>query len=201
MRFITLTLAVIAAASIAPLTHAQNTDFGGRSEASRQRNRLDYGNSASDFKDNIMRRDRSVNNGFGVARTGPPDNDPRPAPITPPTSRAASFGVGNAGTTAKPFSAIDPTPTVSPYLALFNETGFDNDDFTYQTIVRPQIRQRAFNDQVVRQAQAINQRLTALSARNAFNTGGNENVMPTGHAATFQNYSRFYPAKAQRRGR
>lgn len=194
MKYSTLALALACTLSTTTVATAQPR-YGDQSEASRQLSRFKVGTSSSFFKQDIVRRDSTVAVS-GVGRVGG-----SAAAITPPTRRAASFGVGNAGTTSKPFTAIDPTPTVSPYLALFNDNAFANDDFTYQTIVRPEIRQRAFNEQVVRQAQAINQRLTSISARNAYNIQGNERVMPTGHAATFQNYSRFYPAKSSQQRR
>jgi len=88
---------------------------------------------------------------------------------------------------------------VSPYLGLFREDLNGYDDLNYQTSVQPRLQQQAFNEQIARQAQAINRRLTSLSARNAYQTNGSANIAPTGHTASFQYYSRFYPAKSQQR--
>jgi hypothetical protein len=77
---------------------------------------------------------------------------------------------------------------------LFNDSITGDNDFNYQTLVRPQLQQQQFNQQVQRQAAQLNQRMSALSARNDYNVTGNQEVMPTGHSATFRYHSRFYPA-------
>lgn len=176
--------------------------------------------SSDNLRQTTVARDRTAIGGLGVPTVEAPSSvgsatrPPRRAgtspiartpssPTTsglsaPPRSRSASFGIGG-GSGAKPFSNVSASPTVSPYLGLFTEDLNGFDDLNYQTNVRPRLQQRAFNEQIARQAQAINRRLTSISARNAFNTTGAQNIAPTGHTATFQNYSRFYPAKSGQR--
>lgn len=190
-------LALLIACLLCPYAGAQNFDFGGESEATRQLRRFQSIGSADRLSQNIKNRGAIVNNGFGVSRlagvTQPPANI-----SAPPRAQSASFGVGVSAPTAKPFSSVSSRPTVSPYLNLFRET-LGDDDLNYQTLVRPQLQQQQFNQQVVRQEQAINNRITSMAARNPFATTGNQQLMPTGHAATFQNYSRFYPQATQQR--
>jgi hypothetical protein len=113
-----------------------------------------------------------------------------------------SLGASGGGALAnKPFENYSPAPTVSPYLNLFREDIGGNDDFNYQTLVRPQLEQQRFNDQVQRQAMDINRRLQSLSAQPDFNPQGNSNLMPTGHQTVFLNYSHFYPTTGGGRGR
>lgn len=146
----------------------------------------------------IARQSTQINTGFGLK--------PITAPLQgvtgssgPPRSQSASFSPSTAGSTVKPFANVTAAPTISPYLGLFNEGFGEFNDLDYQTIVRPQIQQQQFNQQIQRQTQAINRRVNALAARNPYNTTGNQSMMPTGHAATFQYYSRFYPRAGGRR--
>ena len=113
--------------------------------------------------------------------------------------QSASFGVGNADPRSKPFSSVSRAPTVSPYLNLFREDFEGSSDLNYQTLVRPQLQQRAMNQRFRMQQQALNQQVNAMAARNAYNTTGNPEAMPTGHSAVFQYHSRFYPALGRRR--
>ncbi|WP_425400926.1 hypothetical protein [Aeoliella sp.] len=196
-----ITLAALLAALCLPVhSFAQVFDYGGQSEATRQLNRFKAQGDVSTYTSRLVNRDRTVNSGFGAKRVSDPGYDPGPRTFEPPRSQSANFGVGTAGASgSKPFANVTPAPTISPYLNLFNDSFAGDNDLNYQTIVRPQLRQQRFNDQVRRRESEINQQLTALSARNAYNTTGNQGVMPTGHSATFQNYSRFYPAKSRRR--
>jgi len=110
------------------------------------------------------------------------------------TSSRLSLGANGGGALAsKPFDNYSAAPTVSPYLNLFREDLGGNDDFNYQTLVRPQLEQQRFNEQVQRQAQDINRRLQSLSAQPDFNPQGDRNVMPTGHQTVFMNYGHYYP--------
>ena len=89
------------------------------------------------------------------------------------------------------------TPTVSPYLNLlrFNDSGLPN----YYSLVRPQQRQRAFNNQsrLLSRRQAI----TVGRLQNDFQkgrlpiapTGTGSWFMKTSARSTFLDTSRFYP--------
>jgi hypothetical protein len=109
------------------------------------------------------------------------------------TSRLSLGASGGGALANKPFSNYSAAPTVSPYLNLFRDDFDGNDDFNYQTLVRPQLEQQRFNEQVQRQAMDINRRLQSMSAQPDFNPQGNRNVMPTGHQTVFMNYGHYYP--------
>lgn len=190
-------IALLIACSLSVGASAQEFDYGGESEASRQLHRFKSIGSAERLTNNIKSRGTIVANGFGVNRIGGLSQSSSSS-TSPPRSQSASFGVGVSNPTAKPFASATSRPTVSPYLNLFRET-LGDDDLNYQTLVRPQLRQQQFNQQVIRQEQAINSRVSSLAARNPYATTGNRQLMPTGHAATFQNYSRFYPQATRRR--
>lgn len=176
--------------------------------------------SSNQLRQQTVVRDRTVNNGFGVqpvqapSAATPSAAAPTPAPafrgpasinpnvnpfannlVAPARRESASFGVGVGGPASKPFSGVSSGPTVSPYLNLFRNDFGEASDLNYQTLVRPELQQRAFNQQIDRQTTALNQRLMSISARNPYNARGAENVTPTGHPAAFQYYSRFYPGK------
>jgi len=80
---------------------------------------------------------------------------------------------------------LNSRPTVSPYLNLVNNN--DPNLTNYQSLVRPQVNQQRVNSQ---QASQIN-RLEAKppSSGNA----GSESLRSTGHQATWNNYSHYYP--------
>lgn len=98
--------------------------------------------------------------------------------------------------TAKPFSGFSPSPTTSPYLNLFREDFAGNSDLNYNTLVRPQLQQQAFNQQVQRQSQDMSRRMQAMAAQPDFNPQGDKNQLPTGHTTTFGYYGHFHPRKA-----
>jgi hypothetical protein len=103
------------------------------------------------------------------------------------------LGLGSTAPLAKPFSNYSPGPTVSPYMNLFREDLDGNSDFNYQTLVRPQLQQQQFNQQLDRQAMDTAQRLQQISAQADFKPQGNENQAPTGHQTVFMYYGHYYP--------
>lgn len=74
-------------------------------------------------------------------------------------------------------------PTVSPYMNLFrNNVGpLPN----YYSLVRPQLNQLAFNDQVLAQQIQQNASLTLLQSQ-----AGQQGVTPTGKSSWFMTYGR-----------
>ena len=106
--------------------------------------------------------------------------------------------VGNA---AKPFSSFSPSPTTSPYLNLFREDFGGNSDLNYNTLVRPQLQQQQFNQQVQRQGQEIARRMQSMAAQSDFNPQGDKNQYPTGHQTVFGYYGHFHPTKPYRPGK
>jgi hypothetical protein len=112
-----------------------------------------------------------------------------------PASVGPRIGLGvGASVAGKPFASFSPTPTTSPYLNLFREDREGGGDLNYNTLVRPQLQQQQFNEQVQRQAIEVQRRLQAISAQSDFNPRGSESQMPTGHQTVYRYYGRFYPA-------
>jgi hypothetical protein len=101
-----------------------------------------------------------------------------------------------SGSAAKPFANFSPAPTTSPYLNLFREDFGGNSDLNYNTLVRPQLQQQAFNQQVQRQGQEMARRMQSMAAQSDFNPQGDKNQFPTGHQTVFGYYSHFHPTKA-----
>jgi hypothetical protein len=99
------------------------------------------------------------------------------------------------GAAAKPFSSFSPAPTTSPYLNLFREDFAGESDLNYNTIVRPQLQQQQFNQQVQRQGQDLASRMQSMAAQGDFNPQGDKNQFPTGHQTVFGYYGRFHPNK------
>jgi hypothetical protein len=198
MKFSPIALLIAIAFSGSCFAQVQNLQFGSRSESNRSLAGLKMGVQSSTQAKQLIAGDKGVDNGFGIGLMQPRVGGGN-ASITPRRAQAASFGAPVGTPSSKPFSGVANTPTVSPYMNLFNDSITGDNDFNYQTIVRPQLQQQQFNQQVQRQATQLNQRMTALSARNDYNVTGNQEVMPTGHSATFKYHSRFYPALEQRR--
>lgn len=93
---------------------------------------------------------------------------------------------------SKPFSGYNPSPTVSPWLNLFREDFGGNSDLNYQTLVRPQLQQQQFNQQMQREAYESSRRLQSLAASSAYNIQGSTTQPPTGHQSAFMYYGRYY---------
>jgi hypothetical protein len=110
-------------------------------------------------------------------------------------------GLGNYGSSNKPFANYSPAPTVSPYLNLFREDLDGESDLNYQTLVQPQLRQQAINERQQRESMEMSSRLQSLGAQSDFNPAGSRYQPPTGHQTAFQYYGRYYPALQQRRRR
>ncbi|QDV72328.1 hypothetical protein [Botrimarina mediterranea] len=98
---------------------------------------------------------------------------------------------------SKPFSGLQPSSTVSPYLNLFNQgpTGRSQTLDNYNLLVRPMLDQQRTNSQMQRQQQQMNMKVQAISARPDFEAAGSQNIIPTGHQTGFGYYSHFYPGK------
>lgn len=94
---------------------------------------------------------------------------------------------------SKPFSNVHSPPAVSPYLNLFRTDFESGGDLNYQTLVRPQLEQQQFNQQVTRENLRVNRRLQQLSARSPFRQQGSRDQLPTGHQTAFFHYGHYYP--------
>jgi len=113
-------------------------------------------------------------------------------PTAPRSSPRIDFQPSGGGQMGKPFSGFSPSPTTSPYLNLFREDFAGESDLNYNTLVRPQLQQQQFNQQVQRQGMEMAQRVQALSAKSDFNPSGDQNQFPTGHQTVFGYYGHHY---------
>lgn len=116
-----------------------------------------------------------------------------------------SFGVPRVGSgfapsnITKPFSSYTAAPTVSPYMNLFREDLEGGSDINYNTLVRPQLQQQAFNQQVQREID-YSVKMQSIAAQNDYNAQGSKDILPTGHQTAFRYTGRYYPG-LMRRGR
>jgi hypothetical protein len=106
-----------------------------------------------------------------------------------------------AGPASKPFANVTPTPTVSPWMNMFRDDLSGADALNYQTLVRPMLNQQQVNHQLERQNIELGQRVQAMSARNAYNPQGSDQIYPTGHPTVFMVYGHYYPAPRGKGGR
>jgi hypothetical protein len=194
-RFLTTTMAVVCCVSMCSLSAAQVTSTGHASPISKPGGyastelqtiynmSIGTGYSVNSVNSNLLAgaRARNINVGQSQMR-GPASVGPR-----------LGLGVG-ASVAGKPFQSFSPSPTVSPYLNLFREDREGGGDLNYNTLVRPQLQQQQFNQQVQRQNMELQRRLQAISAQSDFNPRGSESQYPTGHQTVFRYYGRFYPA-------
>jgi hypothetical protein len=83
-----------------------------------------------------------------------------------------------------------PRPTVSPYVNLFADPGrFAN----YQTQVVPFLNQNQINAQNVTSLNQLQQELNQVRTTSGFGTTGtSRGINPTGHGATYRNFSHYY---------
>jgi hypothetical protein len=118
------------------------------------------------------------------------------------SSPAATIGPGVNDRTTKPFSSLTTTPTISPYLNLFNTSRTGTSAFNYQTLVRPQLQQQAINQQQQRQNLDVDRKVQALAARGAYTSAaGSDQEAPTGHETTFMYYGHYYASESPHRKR
>ncbi len=83
-----------------------------------------------------------------------------------------------------------PRPTVSPYLNLFNDP---NGIGVYQTLVRPFFQQYDFNARAATNINQLQQELNQVRSGSGLGVSGTAGrIRPTGHAATYQDYSHYY---------
>jgi hypothetical protein len=123
--------------------------------------------------------------------------------MTTQNQSAPRIGLQPGGGSAlnKPFSNFSASPTTSPYLNLFRDDFGGNSDFNYNTLVRPQLQQQQFNQQVQRQGVEMTRRLQSIAAQGAFNPQGSKDQYPTGHQTTFKYFGHYHPNAPYRPGK
>ena len=93
----------------------------------------------------------------------------------------------------QPFSNIQQSPTVSPYLNLMNRSSVGLP--TYQTLVKPQIDQQEQNIQQQQQISRLQQHQKSLVAnqeRGMAQRGISNEIRGTGHVTVFMDYLHYY---------
>jgi hypothetical protein len=111
---------------------------------------------------------------------------------------AASAGTALAqqGQGNLPFSSVYRRPTVSPYIQL-QQQGMNplQNQNVYQTMVQPQLQQQQQQITQLQQARQMTKMQNQVQQiqRDTSARQLDESIRPTGHRATFQNLSHFYP--------
>ena len=103
---------------------------------------------------------------------------------------------GQGGQGSLPFSTIYRRPVISPYnqIANFAQNPMQNQN-VYQQMVVPQLQQQQQQIEQMQQARRLNtiQGRVEQIQRDTSARQIDESIRPTGHRATFQNLSHFYP--------
>ncbi len=118
---------------------------------------------------------------------------------------AVMAGMGFAGAGAAsaqqgqgtlPFSSVYRRPAISPYnqIANFAQNPLQNQN-VYQQMVLPQLQQQQQAIEQLQQGRKLNkiQNQVQQIQRDTSARQVDESIRPTGHRATFQNLSHFYP--------
>jgi len=111
---------------------------------------------------------------------------------------AASAGtvLAQQGPNNLPFSTVYRRPTVSPYIQL-QQQGMNplQNQNVYQTMVQPLLQQQQQQIMQLQQARQMTkmQNQVRQIQRDTTSRQVDESIRPTGHRATFQNFSHFYP--------
>lgn len=90
------------------------------------------------------------------------------------------------------YRGVTNEPYVSPYLNIVRP-GADP-AFNYYTLVQPQLQQQQFNLQESRNVQNLGRQLQQQQTELMTPYGAIGGIRPTGHVATYMNYSHYYPA-------
>ncbi|MFM8291848.1 MAG: hypothetical protein ACKOC4_09135 [Planctomycetia bacterium] len=105
----------------------------------------------------------------------------------------AQGGGGNAGTL--PFNSIYRRPALSPYQQLYNfaDNPLQNQN-VYQQMVMPQLQQQQQQIEQLQQRRQMGtlQNQVQQIQRDTSSRQIDESIRPTGHRATYMNYSHFY---------
>jgi hypothetical protein len=110
---------------------------------------------------------------------------------------AFAQGGGSRGGADLPFSQTYRRPTVSPYMQL-QQQGMNplQNQNVYQTLVQPQMQQQQQQITQLQQSRQLGKLQNQVQQIQRDTSGRqiDESIRPTGHRATYMNYSHFYPA-------
>jgi hypothetical protein len=110
---------------------------------------------------------------------------------------AFAQGGGSRGGADLPFSQTYRRPTVSPYMQL-QQQGMNplQNQNVYQTTVQPQLQQQQQQITQLQQSRQLGKLQNQVQQIQRDTSGRqiDESIRPTGHRATYMNYSHFYPA-------
>ncbi len=162
-----ISLAILAA--LATL-HFGAADLYAQNVAGAALNSIYQGNSAANF---TIKREQQRILSQGIRPVGVPGVN---------RQNFAPRNLDSLSQKRKPFTNIDRSPAVSPYLALSNPFSTASD---YYNIVKPQQDQRRINQQVARQQYAQEKRLNQVAAQGPFSITGDDELAPTGHGSGF----------------
>jgi hypothetical protein len=122
--------------------------------------------------------------------------------VTMRTAVMVGIGFAGAGSAAAqapsnlPFSTVYRRPNVSPYIQL-QQQGMNplQNQNVYQTLVQPQMQQQQQQIEQLRQSRQMSKMQNQVQQiqRDTSARQLDESIRPTGHRATFQNLSHFYP--------
>ena len=118
------------------------------------------------------------------------------AQAQPSARRSYSAGAGAGGAKAElPFSNNYRRPTVSPYMQL-QQQGYNpmQTQNVYQTMVQPQVQQQQQEIEQISQRRQMGklQNQVQQIGRDTSARQLDESIRPTGHRATYLNYSHYY---------
>ena len=118
------------------------------------------------------------------------------AQAQPSARRSYSAGAGAGGAKAElPFSNNYRRPTVSPYMQL-QQQGYNplQSQNIYQTMVQPQVEQQQQQIEQLAQRRQMGklQNQVQQIGRDTSARQLDESIRPTGHRATYLNYSHYY---------
>ena len=103
---------------------------------------------------------------------------------------------GQRGQGTLPFSSVYRRPVISPYnqIANFSQNPMQNQN-VYQQMVVPQLQQQQQQIEQLQQSRRLNkiQNQVQQIQRDTTARQVDESIRPTGHRATYQNLSHFYP--------
>ena len=114
---------------------------------------------------------------------------------------AAGTALAQQGQGNLPFSSVYRRPVISPYnqIANFAQNPMQNQN-VYQQMVVPQLQQQQQQIAQLQQARQMTKMQNQVQQiqRDTSSRQLDESIRPTGHRATFQNFSHFYPQQRQR---